>query len=290
MKSTQEYVEIDQINPIKISVFESVKLRDPFHYHTSEFELTLTLGSGGLRLVGDRFDEFKSADLAIVGPGIPHCWLNNFSNSEEVNENIKVVVIHFNEHIFSNELLKRRELQHIRRLLNQAKRGINFFGKIREEIKKEILRLKIDPDFSTWISLYSIFDKLGQASEYVYLTSSEYHFKGKREDNINFEKVHAYIMDHFKDKIKIKEAAYLIGMNESAFSHYFKKRTRRSFTDFINELRLHYAANQLTQTRKNIADIAFEAGFNNLSNFNRIFRKWKEITPYQWRRRTEPLL
>ncbi len=290
MKSAQEFIEIDPDQPIKISVFESVKLRDPFHYHPSQFELTLTLGSGGLRLVGDRFDDFSLTDLAIIGPGIPHCWWNNFSHPEENTEHIKVVVIHFNEHIFSAELLKRRELNHIRKLFQQAKRGIVYFGKIRDEIQKEILKLKIDPDFSTWVSLYSIFDKLGQTGEYTYLTSSNYHFEGKKDEITHFELVHAYILDHFRDKIKIGEVASLIGMNESAFSHYFKKRTLRSFTDFINEMRLHYAASQLTHTPKNVADIAFEAGFNNLSNFNRIFKKWKDITPNQWRRRTEPLL
>lgn len=290
MKSTHEFIEIGPGSPIKISVFESLKLMDPFHYHPSEYELTLTLGSRGLRLVGDRFDDFEMTDLAILGPGIPHCWMNNFSRDEAEMETIKVVVIHFNEHIFSDELLKREELNHIRTLFHHAKRGITYFGKIREEIKKEILKLKIDPDFSTWISLYSIFDKLGRSSEYTFLASPEYHFKGKKDEAGHFEKIHGYILDHFKDKIKIGEVASLIGMNESAFSHYFKKRTLKSFTDFINEMRLYYAACQLTHTRKNVADVAFEAGFNNLSNFNRIFKNWKNITPNQWRRRTETLL
>ncbi len=290
MKSDQELIEISPKNPIKISVFESLRLRDPFHYHPSEYELTLTLGSTGLRLVGDRFDDFETTDLVIIGPGIPHCWLNNFSNDGTDLETIKVVVIHFNIHIFSEELLKREELNHINILFQHAKRGIAFSGNIREEISKEILKLKIDPDFSTWISLYSIFDKLGQTSEYTYLTSSNYRFEGKKDEVQHFEKVHGFILEHFKDKIKIGEVASLIGMNESAFSHYFKKRTRRSFTDYINEMRLHYAATQLTHTRKNVAEVAFEAGFNNLSNFNRIFKKWKDLTPNQWRRRTEPLL
>lgn len=290
MKSTQEFIEIDPVNPIKLSVFESRKLRDPFHYHPSAYELTLTLGNRGLRIVGDCFDDFKSTDLTLIGPGIPHCWLNNFSSDGIETESIKVVVIHFNEHILSRELLQREELNHIRMLFEQAKRGITYSGNIREEIKSDILKLKIEPDFNTWIALYSIFDKLGQTSEFTYLTSPSYRFEGKADEAIYFEKVHGYILDHFKNKIKIGEVASLIGMNESAFSHYFKKRTQKSFTDFINEMRLYYASDQLTHTRKHVADIAFEAGFNNLSNFNRIFKKWQNITPNQWRRRTEPIL
>lgn len=290
MKSAQEFFEIDPVHPIKISAFESHRLKDPFHFHPSTYELTLTLGNRGLRLVGDHFSAFEKTDLTLVGPGLPHCWLNNFSNDGMDTESIMVVVIHFNEHIFSKELLQREELNHIRTLLQQASRGITYSGNIREEIKEEILKLKIDPDFNTWISLYSIFNRLGQSSELTYLTSPDYRFEGKAEEAVHFEKVHGYILDHFKNKIKIGEVASLIGMNESAFSHYFKKRTRRSFTDFINEMRLHYASSQLSHTRKHVADIASEAGFNNLSNFNRIFKKWKNITPNQWRRRTVPVL
>jgi len=290
MKSTQEPIGINRENPIKISVFESEMLRYPFHYHPAEYELTLTIGSNGLRLVADRIEEFGKTDLVLIGPGIPHCWLNNFSNSQEGNDNIKVVVIHFNEHIFSNEMLERKELESVRYLLNHSKRGIAFEGRIREEIRNEILKLKIDPDFGTWISLYSIFDKLSRTGEFSYLSSKNYTFKGKKEEGETFEKVHTYMMNHFKEKIKIGEVASLIGMNESAFSHYFKKRTLKSFTDFINELRIIYASIQLTTSRKSVAEIAFESGFNNLSNFNRIFKKSKGITPNQWRRRTESLI
>ncbi|MBR9998835.1 MAG: helix-turn-helix domain-containing protein [Cyclobacteriaceae bacterium] len=287
MKSIQEFVETNRDHPLKISVFESSKLKYPFHYHASEYELTLTLGSSGLRLVGDSMREFGNTDLVVIGPGIPHCWLNNFTNGVENPENIKVVVIHFNDHVFSEELLKRQELNHIRNLLLSAGRGIVFYGSIREKIKHEILKLKIDPDFGTWISLYAIFNELSQTGEYNYLTSLRYHYEGKKEEKVNFEKVHAFILDNFRDKIKIGKVASLIGMNESAFSHYFKKRTLKSYTDFINELRLNYAANQLSHTPKNVSEIASESGFSNLSNFNRMFKKWKDMTPNQWRKMTE---
>jgi AraC-like DNA-binding protein len=290
MKPSLNPLEIDRLNPMAISVFESDKLKFPYHYHASEYELTLTLGGSGLRLTGDHIEVFRQTDLALIGPGIPHCWLNNFTDQKVKNEDIKVVVIHFNEHIFSREMLERKELEPIRNLLTGAKRGIVFYGKTRDEIKNQILKLKIDPDFNTWISLYFIFDRLSQSDEFNYLSSPDYPYSGKEEEREIFEEVHNYILNQFRKKIKIGEVASLIGMNESAFSHYFKKRTGKSFTDFINELRLNYAADQLTQSRRNVAEIAFESGFNNLSNFNRIFKKWKNVTPNQWRRRTESLI
>ncbi len=288
MKPSSGKIYINRENPIKISVFESSKLKYPFHFHANEYELTLTIGSSGLRLAGDHIDVFQNTDLALIGPGLPHCWLNNFVESKkDESDNIKVVVIHFNENLFSEELLNRRELDQIRSLLLLSGRGIIFHGKIREEIKQEILKLKIDPDFSTWISIYSIFDKLSQADEYTCLTSHKYIFKGKRDEIKNFEQVHDFIINNFRTKIKIVDVSSLVEMNESAFSHYFKKRTRKSFTDFINELRLNYAAIMLTTTNSYVAEIAFDSGFNNLSNFNRIFRKWKGFTPHQWRKQSQ---
>ena len=287
MKSIQEFVEINRENPIRISVFESLKLSYPFHYHSTEYELTLTLGSGGIRLVGNSIEEFGNTDLVMIGPGTPHCWLNNFTNGINNQEHIKVVVIHFSDHIFSGELMERRELDAIRWLFQASRRGIVYYGSIRERIKNEILRLKIDPDFGTWISLYAIFNELSHSTEFRYLTSPEYTYEGRQDERANFEKVHTYIQENFREKIKIGEVASLIGMNESAFSHYFKKRTLKSYTDFINELRLNYAASMLSNTRKNVSEIAFESGFNNLSNFNRIFKKWKKLTPFQWRKNIE---
>jgi len=289
MKPISEIIDINSENPIKISVFESKKLKYPLHYHPEEYELTLTIGSCGLRLAGDHIDEFGDIDLALIGPGLPHCWLNNFiEEKKDESVNIKVVVIHFNQNLFSDELLNRRELVHIRSLLLLSKRGIIFQGKIREEIKHKILKLKIDPDFSTWISIYSIFDKLSLSNEYTCLSSLQYNYKGKIDEINNFEKVHTYIFYNFRAKIKIGEVSSLIGMNESAFSHYFKKRTLKSFTDFVNELRLNYAAKMLTNTNINVAEIAFDSGFNNLSNFNRIFKKWRGFTPHQWRKKIQP--
>lgn len=290
MKSFNEHVEISREEPLKISVFESVKLKYPFHYHTGEYELTLTLGSTGVRLVGDHIGEFGESDLVLIGPGIPHCWLNNFSDNPEKQTNIMVVVIHFSKHLFTNELLGKPILYDVRQLLEFSLRGIQFNGKILDEITDDILKLKIDPDFGTIVQLYSIFDRLSRTTEYTLLSSPGYHFSGKKEDTEKFERIYEYILDHFRDRIMIGEVSELADMNDSAFSHYFKKRTSKSFTDFINELRLNFACHLLTDGNKNIAEICYESGFNNLSNFNRIFKKQKGITPNHWRKRTQPLI
>ncbi len=290
MKSIPENIELSKENPLNISVFESNKLVFPFHYHADYYELTLTIGSTGIRLVGDHMEEFEDVDLVMTGPGIPHCWLNNLSENDYPRENIMVVVIHFTEGLFPEELLKRKELAAIRQLFDYSVRGICYRGEIREKVKEDILRLKIETDFGTFVDIYSVLNKLSLSDEYFLLSSADYEFRGKDDELQKFERVHDHIARHFRNKIKIGSVADLVDMNESAFSHYFKKRTSKSFTEFINELRLNYAADQLTRTDKNIAGIASEAGFNNLSNFNRIFKKWQHITPNQWRKRTQPIL
>ncbi len=290
MRLIPEHEEINKNHPFWISIFEEVKLRYPFHYHMDAYELTLTLGSSGIRLAGDSINAFEKEDLVLTAPGIPHCWLNNFNDNEEDGEKIMVVVIHFNKHLFSRELLDRKELIPVKELLENAGRGIAFIDPVRSAIKEKILSLNIEQDFSTYIDLYSIFDVLSGTRDYELLSSPGYSYTGRKDEKDKFEKVFDYIFRHFREAIRINEVACLANMNDSAFSHYFKKRTSKSYTDFLNELRLNYAAGQLTHTHQKVADICFDSGFNNLSNFNRVFKKWKNITPNQWRKRTQPII
>lgn len=284
MKELTKHPGLNKTNPVKIHVFETVKLKYPFHYHPEEYELTLTLGSKGIRVVGDTISNFGDSDLTLIGPGVPHCWINDFPNDSGIPETIQVIVIHFNEHLIGKELIGRPEFHNINQLLKASTRGLAFPSNINDQVTSKILNLKLEPDFNTFINLLEIFNLLGESEQYKLLSSEQYQYKGRPKEQINFEKVFDYIQNNYTKKIKISKVASIINMNDSAFSHYFRKRTSNSFTGFVNELRLNNALNQLVYSSRSISDICFESGFNNLSNFNRIFKKWKGTTPLQWKK------
>ena len=283
MKLQKDQQETDKLHPINIQVFESLELNQPFHYHTQEYELTLILGGKGIRLVGDHISTYHDADLCLVGPGIPHTWIN-YHDPDVETEHTMVISIQFNRHLIGEDVLKRMEFLSINKLLSDSIYGIEFQDSIKGKIASELMKLKIEPDFYTTIHIITLLNELSETRSRNKLCSSLYHFSGKKKAGYDFEKVFSAVQLNYLEKIWIHEVSDMIGMNESAFSHFFKKRTGKSFTDFVNELRLNHASLKLRYTEKPVADICFESGFNNLSNFNRIFKKWADITPLQWRK------
>jgi len=285
MRASYQNHKIDPVNPIWINAYETQRLNYPFHYHSSEFELTLVLGGHGIRFVGDNISHFGNCDLVLTGPGIPHSWIYNSSDHNTSDQRIQIITIHFNRHIFGEELLNRNEFSHIHDLLILSKRGILFSNEFSRMVSERFLQLKLEVDFDTFLMILDIFNELAKSEDYRLLCSNDYVYKGKIEEANKFESVFKHIQSNFLTKIKISEVASIVEMNDSAFSHYFKKRTHYSFTDFINVLRLNYAAKLIMTQHKNIAEICFDSGFNNLSNFNRMFKKWKGVTPLQFRKK-----
>jgi AraC-like DNA-binding protein len=278
---------IDSANPICIKAFETHYLNDPLHFHPDEFELTLVLGGSGIRFVGSNISQFGNCDLVLTAPGLPHSWMFNYTNQNGTGHSIQIITIQFNRHIVGEQLLQRKEFKDINNLLSRAEYGILFNAQISKFISQKILQLKLEFDFDTFLSILDILNKLANTDDYQELCRNDFDFRGKFEEADKFESVFNHIQSNFLSKIKISEVASIIGLNDSAFSHYFKKRTHYSFTDFINELRLNHATQLMLSQNKNIADICFESGFNNLSNFNRMFKKWKGITPLQYRKKKE---
>jgi AraC-like DNA-binding protein len=285
MREVNQQQKMDRRNPIKINAFESQNLNFPLHYHSNQYEMTLVLGGRGIRVVGDNVSEFDENDLVLVGKGIPHTWISTPSGDQGSRSNTQVIVIHFNDHVIGDELLKRSEFNHIRNLLDRSDKGLSFGSDVTKNILGRFYKFTLEPDFSTYINIMEILNGLAESGDYKTLCRDTYSFKGRLDETNKFEAIFNYVQFNYLNKIKITDVASLAGMNDSAFSHYFKKRTSYSFTDFINLLRLNYAAKQIIYQQKNIADICFDSGFNNLSNFNRMFKKWKGDTPLQYRKK-----
>jgi AraC-like DNA-binding protein len=132
--------------------------------------------------------------------------------------------------------------------------------------------------------MLQICNKLGASVELNQLMNPGYEYRGNQKDKNNFNKVFGFILANYSNRIKISDVAELIGLNDTAFSHYFRKRSGKSFTDYLTELRLLKADAMILRTHRKIARICSECGFHNLSNFNRIYKNWKGMSPAQARK------
>jgi AraC-like DNA-binding protein len=255
----------------------NAKFDFPLHFHP-EIELNLVLNSSGKRIIGDSVVEYSDCDLALIGPNTPHMW-----TGIKENNNAHVITIQFHEDLFSKNTLNRKLAFSIRELLERSKRGIAFSKETIEILKPKIVKLSDSQDFDSLLNFLSILYDLSIAKNTKMLASHSYVDFFSFPQSQRIEKANNYIKDNLHNKIQLKDVADLVNMSETAFSHYFKKCTNSSFSDYTNDLRLGLAAKMLFESEHSIKEICYDCGFNNISNFNRNFKRKMGFTPSDFR-------
>jgi len=276
-----------EITPVKnddlfvVLDHQHAKFDFPLHFHP-EYELNFVINSKGKRIIGDSLKDYRSPDLVLIGPNIPHAW-----TGENNHDDVRVITIQFDKNVFGNCLLNKKHALPMKDLLDKASRGILFDNDTIITLKERITNLSKIQGFDAFISFLSILYDLSISRNQTLLTSPGYIYELNIRDSQRINKVINYIKENISKDFKIKEVANLVNMSESAFSHFFKKRTQLSFSDYVIDMRVSYAARLIMETDKSISEICFASGFNNISNFNRTFKSRYSCTPTEMRSRRE---
>ncbi len=249
----------------------------PIHYHP-EFELNFVMNSKGKRFIGDSIEEYEGMDLVLVGPNTPHAWMGN-----DGYDNARVITVQFQQNFFSDSTLRRKLMSPIAEMVEKSYRGILFSPETQNSIKDRIIRLCDTSGFDSFLDFISILYDLSISRNQKLLSSASFVNKYEVSKSKRIKLVSDYIQENYKRPIKLKEVAEIASMPETSFSHYFKKHTHRSFTEYIHDIRVGNASRLLVESEDSIAQIGYECGFNNLSNFNRIFKKKRGCTPTEFR-------
>ncbi len=251
-----------------------------WHYHP-ELELVLILKSTGTLFVGDGIVNFKVNDLVLIGKNLPHMWLNDERYFNE-NSNLisEAIAIHFDEYFLGKPFFEIPEMRHISQLINDSSHGIKF-SNINDDLLKEIEELKTFNLFERVTNFINILDKLSKV-KFEKLVSSGFIKTFNNTENKILDKAYEYIFKNFNEPITSKDVAEVVKMNSSAFSRFFKRLHRKTFTSYLNELRIGFACKLLIEEKQNITSICYDCGYNNISNFNRQFRKLKGMSPSQY--------
>ena len=252
-----------------------------WHYH-EQLELVVILKSTGTRFVGDNIEKFSEGEIILLGKNLPHMWLNDITYFEKnSNQVAEAIAIHFKEDFLGENFFKSPEMKHINVLFEKAKRGLKFIentDKIISEIKK-MVQLN---DFERVIQMIQILNLLAKEKETVQLSSSGFLNSFNKTESKSLDNVYSYIFNNFKNQITLNDVAEIAHMNPAAFSRYFKKGSRKTFSRYLNEIRIGYACKLLLEQKYNVTDICYESGFNNLSNFNRQFKAITNYSPTKY--------
>ena len=270
--------------------FECRRVRGPhfdpnWHFH-SEFQLFTVMQGTGTRFIGDHVQPFKPGDLLMTGPNLPHLWRSDPEYFEgDPALWTEGVVIYFPEDFFGNRFLQKSEMARIRQLLMRSSRGISFNRATSGIVTNMMVDLQDKADFGGIVGLLKILQVLADSEDCTLLANPEYSNTLKESDTERMNKVHAYVMKNFREKITLEEVAALANMTPSSFSRYFKTHANKTFSEFLTGIRIGYSCKLLVEKKLSITEACYESGFNTVSNFNRQFKTYTQSTPLEYRKR-----
>ena len=254
----------------------------PWHYHP-EYEIVLVLESTGKKFVGSNISNFKPGDLCMIGAYLPHYYRNDEQfYAKDSSIRARSLVIHFLEDFMGGNFFDLPECQAIKNLLERSKLGLNFGPETVKKVAAKIKGLEHLTGINRLLELITVLAILSESEDIQELTTNSMSLQNE-VDSARINGVLSYIVQNYQQEIQLSDVARLANMSESAFSRYFKKRTRRTFSQFITEIRIEHACKLLVQDKMSISAISLESGFNNLSNFNRQFKLLKKTTPLAYR-------
>lgn len=253
----------------------------PIHNH-SVYELNFVENAKGVRrIVGDSQEVIGDYDLCLItSPDLEHVWEQNECHSDDIRE----ITVQFDFSMSDETLFGRNPYASITRMMQEAKKGLSFPLQAIMKVYGMLDTLSSVKDgFYAVQQFLTILYELSRCENARTLASSSYAKVTVEDDGRRILKVKNYISKNYMDELRLPELASLAGMSSSAFSRFFKLHTGRNISEYIIDLRLGYAARMLVDTDKSISEIGFDCGFNNLSNFNRIFKKKKGCSPSEFR-------
>ncbi|GAB5523067.1 MAG: AraC family transcriptional regulator [Roseivirga sp.] len=223
-------------------------------------------------------EEIGDIELVLVGPNLEHGWETHNCKSSEVHE----VTIQFHNDLFDDKLLSRRIFKPIKDLFNRSNHGVLFSEKAARELQPRIMALSKIDSIDYFLELISLLQDLANSRNQRLLSTYGSH-NSKFENSQQIEKVYTFIQQNFHRKVTLSEVSDLVNMSTVSFNRFIKKRTGKTFIEYINDTRISYAARWLIETDLSIGEIGFKCGFNNIANFNRVFKKSKDCTPSEFR-------
>lgn len=244
----------------------------PWHYHP-EFEIIFVEESYGIRLMGNHIGNFSNGDLMFISPNLPHIWKND-NDFYQGNASLKVVVyvIHFREDAFGENFFDLPEFAHIRKLFLRGQQGILIKGKNHGKISRLIKNVNSASGLDRLVLFFKTLDAIGNVKEYELLSTPGYANSVNLLDTQRINKVVNFLMSNYTRDIKIEEIAILINMNKSSFCRYFKSRTHKTCSQFLNEIRIAHACKLLVNANMTATQVCYETGYNNISHFSRQFK------------------
>lgn len=255
----------------------------PWHFH-KEYELVLIDQTEGIRFIGDHVTNFKDGNLVLIGPNIPHLYRNNEEYYKNKGLVAKSIFIHFTHHFLGSSFFNLPEMKLVSNLLDKASLGIEITGRANQYARQKLVDMQHKTPPQRLLALLDILTYLSTSPDLAPILSCGFTATNSYDtDRIN--EVLQFIVKNYTDEIYIEEIASKLNMCVPSFSRYFKHHTRKTFSNYVTEIRIGHACRLLMENDYNISEICYLCGFDNLSNYYRHFKKNVGVKPKEYKKR-----
>jgi YesN/AraC family two-component response regulator len=255
-----------------------------WHYHP-EVELVYIIKGSGRQFIGDNIHHFKPGDMILLGTNLPHLWRSDEKFLKK-NSKLKVeaIVIHFMLDCFGEHFFDLPENKELVRLFDRAQQAVRIKNNTRKIVFELMQRLLIAKNSERIILLLQILQIIAHSRQTKLVCSKglQFHYNPTETDRLN--NIYQYILKNFSKEITLDQIAKVAHISPHSFCRYFKSRIKKTFSRFLIEVRIGHACKLLAETNKSVADICYESGYNNFSNFNRHFKSITQKTPLEHRK------
>lgn len=254
-----------------------------WHFH-KEYELVLIDKTKGTRFVGDKVSFIKDSDLMLIGPNIPHLYRNTEEYYQHKGMIARSSFIHFTDDFAGDAFFDLPEMKQVRRLLDKSALGLEINGKSNSYVKARLREMNTESPARRLLKLLDILVFLSTSKDLEPVLSSAFTASNSK-DTDKIDTVFQFILKNYKNEIYIEEIAEKLNMSIASFSRYFKHHTRKTFSNYVTEIRISHACRLLMENKYSISEICYQSGFENLSNFYRHFKKHTGLIPKEYRGR-----
>lgn len=286
MKASLHTLPVDADASFLYKILECKHFPNPWHVH-KEIEIVLIDKSSGTRFVGNAVNNFDDGDLCIIGPNIPHVYKNGKEYyGKHPGLKARSVFVHFKKNFLGENFMNIPEMEGVNHFLSKSPLAYSIHRGSKRFIIKKLLEMKTEPAPKRLVSLLEILIDLSKSNDLTQLLPNDFYSHSSAAVNSQkLNQIFRFISDHYTEKIYIEEIAGKLHMSVPSFSRFFKKNTRKTFSEYLTEVRISHACRLLMEDKYKISEICYESGFDNLSNFYRQFSKITNTSPGLYRKR-----
>lgn len=279
MKPKLEKIEPLFGNSFTIREFanQSRNVEPNWHFHP-EYEIVYISNGRGKRHIANHISYYEEGDLIFLGPDLPHLGF-----SEESDEEHREIVVQMREDFLGRDFLRLPECRDLQQLFERSRRGISFFGKTRKWAGQQLQAMMSQDPFTRMLTLLQLLQRLAKTDEYQLLQVDGFALEVNAQHLDRVQAIYGYVGQHFQEEITLETIAGRVNMTVPAFCRYFKRLTGKTFTQFINEVRIAHSCRLLADEHLSISAVSYDSGYNNLSHFNKQFRLITGTSPREFR-------